>query len=34
MRSSVGHGYAGIQKFDTLMDITKTNDCKNYNKKI
>ena len=23
MRSSVGHGYAGIQKFNTLMNIQK-----------
>ena len=23
MWSSIGHGYAGIQKFNTLMNITK-----------
>ena len=29
MRSSVDHGYAGIQNFKTLM---KTNDCEKYNR--
>ena len=29
MRSSVDHGYAGIQNFKTLM---KMNDCETYNR--
>ena len=31
MRSSVGHGYAGIQR---LKLNSKTSDCKNYSKKV
>ena len=33
MRSSVGQGHAGIQKFNTLMNIPKR-ETKNYNKKF
>ena len=35
MWSSVGHGHARIQKFNTLMNIPKEkSDCKNYYKKV
>ena len=34
MRSSVGHGYAGIQKFNTLMNILKRMTVKTVTKKL
>ena len=34
MRSSVGHGYAGIQKFNTLMNIPKRMTVKTITKKF
>ena len=34
MRSSVGHGYAGIQKFNTLMNIQKRVTVKTKRKKF
>ena len=34
IRSSVGHGYAGIQKFNTLMNILKQMTVKNITKKF
>ena len=34
MRSSVGHGYAGIQKFNTLMNIPKRMTVKTVTKKL
>ena len=34
MRSSVGHGYAGIQKFNTLMNIPKRMIVKTVTKKL
>ena len=34
MRSSVGHGYAGIQKFNTLMNIPKRITVKTITKKF
>ena len=34
MRSSVGHGYAGIQKFNTLMNIPKRMTVKPITKKF
>ena len=34
MRSSVGHGYAGIQKFNTLMNIPKRTTIKTITKKF
>ena len=33
MQSSAGHGYAGIQKLNNLMNIPKRM-TKNYNKKV
>ena len=32
MRSSVGHGYAGIEKYSN--EHSKPSDYKNYNKKV
>ena len=34
MRSSVGHGYARIQKFNTLMNILKQVTVKTVTKKF
>ena len=34
MRSSVGHGYPGIQKFNTLMNILKRVTVKTVTKKF
>ena len=34
MQSSVGHGYAGIQKFSTLMSIPKRMTVKTITKKF
>ena len=34
MRSSVGHGYAGIQQFNTLMNIPKRVTVKTITKKF
>ena len=34
MRSSVGHGYAGIQIFNTLMNIPKRMTVKTVTKKL
>ena len=34
MRSSVDHGYAGIQKFNTLMNIPKRITVKTITKKF
>ena len=31
---SLGHGYAGIKKFNTLMNIPKPITVKNYNKTV
>ena len=31
---SLGHGYAGIEKFHTLMNIPKPMTVKNYNKTV
>ena len=34
MRLLVGHGYAGIQKFNTLMNIPKQMNVKTITKKV
>ena len=34
MRSSVGHGYAGIEKFITIMNIPKRVNVKTITKKF
>ena len=34
MRSSVGHGYAGVQKFNTLMNIPERMNVKTITKKF
>ena len=34
MRSSVGHGYTGIQRFNTLMNIPKRVTVKTITKKL
>ena len=31
---SLGHGYSGIEKFNTLMNIPKPMTVKNYNKTV
>ena len=31
---SLGHGYAGMEKFNTLMSIPKPMSAKNYNKTV